>query len=115
MIKVKTFKVGDKKIDAFLKEVAIINNGIQTHGDNVTFLYREEKFMEFGDDEVLATLYQNLFTEKQELLKNKIELKLFERREHDEHHGRDLAALKSKTVKTEIAIEITEKMIEELA
>ena len=116
MIKVKTFKAGDKKIDAFLEKVAIIHNGIQTHGDNVTFLYRDEKFMQFGDEEVLATLYQNLFTEKQELLKNKLELKLFERRDpEDEHHGRDLASLKSKKVKTEISIEVTEKIIEELA
>jgi len=115
MIKVKTFKTGDKAIDSFLEDVTIINNGIKTHADNITFLYREEKHMAFGKEEVLATLHQNLFTEKQHLLQTQLELNLMARREKDEHHGRDLAALKSKLVKTEVAIEVTEAMIKDLA
>ena len=105
MIKVKTFKVGDESIDTFLEGVTIMNNGIQTHDDNITFVYTESKYQEFGDEEVLASLYQSLFTEKKHLLSNQVELKMFERREKGEHYGRDLEALKSAKVKTEIAIE----------
>lgn len=114
MIKTKTFKAGDEAINDFMEGVMVINNGIHTHGDNITVVYREDKHVTFGQEEKEATLYQLLFNEKQALLQVDTELAMMDRREKDEHHGRDLAALKSKKTKTEVAIEVIEGMIAEL-
>jgi len=111
MIKVKTFKTTDESINDFIKEVAVINNGI-THSDgNIVVVYRENKYPEYGEEEEKQELYAQLYQEKATLLRCDLDLAYFDKKEVDENTGKDRRTLEDKRKLTEnMIMVITERL-----
>lgn len=114
MIKIKTFNIDSEDINDFISEVGIINDGIKVSGDKVVVIYRENKDLEFGEEDAKASVLKSLYEEKQKLQRQEIDLSYFDKFPVDEKTGVRRRQLEEGIEKTKGMIEILEAKLETL-
>jgi hypothetical protein len=111
MIKVKTFKTTDESINDFLDTVAVINNGITHSNGEIVVVYRDNKYAEFGEEEKKQELFAQLYQEQSTLLRCDLDIAYFDKKELNEHTGKDRRTLEDKRKLTEnMILVITEQL-----
>ena len=106
MIKVKTFDIKDESINDFIEEVAVINDGIKVASDTIVVVYRDSKYLEFGEEEKKAVLSNKLYQEGQALLDAELNLKYFDLFPLDENTGVRRRSIEEKIDKNKGMIEL---------
>lgn len=114
-MQIKTFKKSaEKEINEFINTVAVLNGGITVTEDDITIMYREDKYLNYGDAIKLEALYGELFKLEKDLFEKHIDLLYFDKKELHEQTGVLRREKQEKIKATEVQIEVIKEEIKEL-